>query len=101
MKMVYTNENQFLVNNVKNIVESAGIATFLKNEFALGAVGEIAAFDCWPEVWVIDENDFERAQATINAFEKSPSMHDWICNKCLEKNDASFEICWQCQHEVE
>jgi hypothetical protein len=22
---------------------------------------------------------------------------NWICKKCLEPNDISFEICWNCQ----
>ena len=101
MKMVYTSENHFLVNNAKNIIESAGIETFLKNEFAQGAVGEIAAFDCWPEVWVVDDIDFEKAKAIIAESNKPSSMHDWICNHCLEKNDASFEICWQCNNDAE
>lgn len=101
MKMVYTSENHFLVNNAKNIIESAGIETFLKNEFAQGAVGEIAAFDCWPEVWVVDDIDFEKARAVIAESNKPSSMHDWICNHCLEKNDASFEICWQCNNDAE
>jgi hypothetical protein len=101
MKMVYTNENHFLANNAKNILEAIGIATFLKNEFSQGAVGEISAFDCWPEVWVIDDNDFEKAKTAIADADKPRSMHDWICNHCLEKNDASFEICWQCLEEAE
>lgn len=101
MKMVYTNENHFLANNAKNIIESVGIVTFLKNEFAQGAVGEVAAFDCWPEVWVVDDSDFERAKAAIAESDKPRSMHDWICNHCLEKNDASFEICWQCNEDAE
>ncbi|WP_077285053.1 DUF2007 domain-containing protein [Cognaticolwellia aestuarii] len=99
MKMVYTNESLFLVNNTKNIIEAAGIVTFLKNEFSQGAAGEISAFDCWPEIWVQQDSDYEKAIAVVASTQKSISMDDWICNKCCEKNDASFEICWQCQHE--
>lgn len=99
MKMVYTNESLFLVNNTKNIIEAAGIGTFLKNEFTQGAVGEISAFDCWPELWVLEDKDYEKALAVVVNSNKSSSMDDWICNQCYEKNDASFEICWQCQHE--
>jgi len=101
MKMVYTHENLFLVSNAKNIIESVGISTFLKNEFTPGAVGDISAFDCWPEIWVFEDNDYDKAKAAIAASQKSVSMHDWICNQCLEKNDASFEICWQCHQAQE
>ena len=63
MKMVYANESQFLVTNVRNLIEAQDIRTFLKNEFAQGAVGEISAFDSWPEVWVFEDSDFEQASA--------------------------------------
>ena len=99
MKMVYSHENLFLVTNAKNIIESTGIETFLKNEFAQGAIGEASAFDCWPEIWVLNDNDYDKAKSAIEASQKSANMVDWICNKCLEKNDASFEICWQCSEE--
>lgn len=100
MKMVYTSENQFLVNNAKNIVECSGISTFIKNEFVQGAVGEIAAFDTWPEVWVLDDNDFDKAKAIISATESSANRANWICNHCFEENASSFEICWQCQRDA-
>tara|TARA_R110001592_G_scaffold110641_1_gene307158 strand:+ start:9950 stop:10276 length:327 start_codon:yes stop_codon:yes gene_type:complete len=99
MKMVYSNESLFLVNNIKNIIEAAGIVTFLKNEFTQGAVGEVSVFDCWPEIWVLENSDYEKALAVIANVQKLLSMDDWICNKCGEKNHASFEVCWQCQHE--
>jgi hypothetical protein len=98
MKKIYTHENRFLVSNAQNIIEAQGIVTILKNEFAQGAVGEVAAFDAWLEVWVND-NDYAKAEYLIqNAF-NAPQRSDWICNQCQEKNDASFEVCWQCQNE--
>ena len=99
--MVYTDENLFLVSNAKNIIDDTGITSFLKNEFAQGAVGEVSAFDCWPELWILEDSDYDTAIAAIAASKKSVSMHDWMCNKCGEKNDASFEVCWQCNHEQE
>ncbi len=54
MKLVYTNENRFIVNNAKNIVEAAGITVTLKNEFSVGGIGELSAFDAWLELWVVE-----------------------------------------------
>lgn len=98
MKMVYTNENQFLVNNVKNLIEVQEINTFLKNEFAQGALGEISVFDSWPEVWVSDDSDYERAVEIVKLSQNHSSASDWTCNNCSEINAISFEICWNCQH---
>ncbi len=97
MKMVYSNENNFLVNNVKNLIEAQGMSTFIKNEFAQGAVGEISAFDAWPEVWIHDDQYFDRAMAIVKSAQHSSKAEDWICKNCSETNDPSFEICWNCQ----
>ncbi|MFT7414439.1 MAG: hypothetical protein ACI9FO_001098, partial [Methylophagaceae bacterium] len=41
MKLLYTNENRYLVHNIQNLVENSGIAIMLKNEFAAGAAGDL------------------------------------------------------------
>lgn len=99
MKMIYTNESHFLVNNVKNLLEAQQINTFIKNEFAQGAMGEISAFDAWPEVWVFEDADFERAVEIAESAQHNDSAVDWVCPTCSEKNDPAFEICWHCQNE--
>jgi hypothetical protein len=98
MKQVYSNESSFLANNVKNLLEEEGITTFIKNEFAQGAIGEIPVFDVWPEVWIANDADFEHATALINSLQHNTSGVDWVCSHCAEENDASFELCWKCQH---
>ncbi len=99
MKLIYTNENRFLVNNVKNIVENAGIEVTLKNEFSGGAAGELVVFETWLELWVVDDADYDEAMGLIEALNSSEKGHDWVCSQCGETNDASFEICWKCQSE--
>jgi len=96
--MVYSNESTFLANNVKNLLQAQAIESFIKNEFAQGAIGEISAFDAWPEVWVLEDADFDRAITLIEASQHNESSADWVCPACLEENSASFEICWHCQH---
>jgi hypothetical protein len=99
MKLVYSNESIFLVSNAKNIIEAQGISTFIKNEFSQGAVGEISAFDSWPEVWVMNDADFERATEILVSSQSRIKGDEWICKSCSEENDPSFEICWNCQSE--
>ena len=99
MKMLYSNENHFLVNNMKSLVEAEDITTFIKNEFAQGAVGEISAFDAWPELWITNETDFERAMAIVELSQTRIKGEDWLCKNCSEENGPSFEVCWQCQSE--
>lgn len=99
MKMFYTNENHFIVNNIKNLVEAQDVNIFIKNEFSQGAVGEISAFDSWPELWVYDDSDFDRVVVIVKSLHSNNETIDWVCKGCSETNDASFEICWNCQHE--
>lgn len=99
MKLVYTNESRFLVSNIQNLIESEQIKTFIKNEFAQGAAGDLSVFDAWPEVWVFDDADFERATDIVNLLESKANNADWICQNCGESNDPSFDICWKCQRE--
>lgn len=99
MKKIYTNENNFLVHNIKNLVEAQGIKVFIKNEFAQGAIGEVAVFDAWPELWVVDDNEFDKAVEVVNSAKSSMSVKDWTCPNCTEVNGGSFEICWNCQYE--
>lgn len=97
MKLVYSDENHLLANNVKNILETRGIEVILINEFAQGAIGEISAFDAWPELWVVDDEDFDKAMEIVLESTQDTQRADWFCRKCKESNAASFEICWNCQ----
>jgi hypothetical protein len=98
MKMVYTHENSFIANNIKNLIEAQSIDVFIKNEYSQGAVGEVSAFDTWPEVWVFNDSDFERATEIVKSSQTTNTV-DWTCQRCSETNDASFELCWKCQSE--
>ena len=100
MKLIYTNENRYLVHNIQNIVENAAISIMLKNEFAAGAAGDLVPHETWLELWVINDDDYENAiKAIDNAFSQQGDA-EWICPKCQEPNNASFDFCWQCQHSA-
>jgi len=99
MKLVYTNDNHFLTSNMQNLIEAEQIKTFMKNEFAQGAAGDISVFDAWPEVWVFDDEDFDRAAEIVALAQSKSNDADWVCNNCGESNDPSFDICWKCQSD--
>ncbi|WP_448566447.1 putative signal transducing protein [Thalassotalea ganghwensis] len=101
MKMVYTHSNRLIVGNIKNLVESQRIDVFVKNEYAQGAIGEISTLDCWPELWVINDHDYSKAMAVVANANQAKHADQWICNACLELNEPTFELCWNCQHEDE
>jgi hypothetical protein len=101
MKLVYTHENRLLVNNAQNMLESRRINTLLKNEYAAGAMGDIAPIDSWMELWVLDEKDYQQAIALLNVLlnrlTTDTAREDWLCSQCDEHNDAAFDFCWKCK----
>lgn len=99
MKLLYTNENRILVSNIKNVIEHAGIDVTLKNEFAGGGVGELSTIDSWLELWVVNDEDFQKATEIVDLTLNAEQGYEWFCHKCAEKNDASFDFCWNCHAE--
>jgi hypothetical protein len=100
-KKVYTHENRFLVWNARNILDAAGIENQIRNEYASSGAGELSPIDSWPELWVNDEEEYERAVALIEkAFSEGEGV-SWRCEYCGESNGPSFEICWNCQQANE
>lgn len=85
-----------IIFNLKNVLEGAGIAVVVMNEFASGGAGDLATFDTWPELWVEDDSQFERAESILKNNLSDAKDNYWYCRGCQEKNDASFELCWNC-----
>lgn len=97
MRLVFSNENRFIVANARNILAHHGVEVVLKNEYTAGVLGEVSPFDAWVEIWVVNDEDYERACAIIESSLSHENEPDWLCEHCNEVNDASFETCWKCQ----
>ncbi len=103
MKLIYTDENRYLVHNIQNIVENAGITIMLKNEFAAGAAGDLVPHETWLELWVVNDEDYDKTMLLIDSSFSNENEPEWVCSNCKERNDASFDFCWNCQssaHEL-
>jgi hypothetical protein len=97
MKKIYEAENPALVWSARVIVEDAGIPCTLRNEFAGGASGLLSPLDAWPELWVVDDRNAERAQAMLSAMSSQiVEGPDWACTACAEVNGHRFGVCWKC-----
>ena len=96
MIKLYTHENRMILYNVKNLLQEAGIETVVRNEFAGGGVGDLPAFDTWPELWLEDESQLEQARAVLGKLERGARDAEWVCRACREPNHESFQICWRC-----
>lgn len=96
MTLVYTHENLMLVMNMEAALQSAGIKTYIKNQFSAGGRGEIPCFETWPELWVTSEFQLEQAKEIVANIMSQEQQPDWHCKNCDEQNGAAFDFCWQC-----
>ena len=101
MKKLYSNENRMILYNMKNLLQGQGIETVVVNEFAGGGIGDLPAFDTWPELWVRDDEQFPRAQEIVDGVEAANDAAPWYCRGCREANDAAFRVCWNCGRSYE
>ncbi|KAA1189986.1 DUF2007 domain-containing protein [Pseudohalioglobus sediminis] len=96
MKLVYTSENRFLVGNARNILAAKGIDVTLRNEHAASALGELPAFEAWPELWVVNDEDYDTACEALRHALSEKGTPPWRCSNCGEENDVAFDFCWCC-----
>ena len=96
MKLVYTHPSSIVVAQARNALQLAGIDCTLRNEYASGAFGELAPIDTWPELWVLRDRDFERANITLENARAEVEEADWQCHACQGLSPATFDICWRC-----
>lgn len=82
---------------MKNLFEEQGIDCIIKNEFAGGAVGDLAAFETWPELWITQEHQLDNAEKILQqVLQQTGDGQDWTCKSCGENNEKQFKVCWKC-----
>ena len=101
MKKVYSSDSYFLVGHLRQLLESHHIKCIAKNEFLLGGVGEIPPTECWPELWVVEDFQYEKARQLVEGFLASAqdSDADWHCPECGVRLEGQFTACWRCGTE--
>ena len=99
MKLIYTHPNIAVLAQIHSLIERAGIECAVHNEYASGALGELAPINAWPEVWIINDRDFERSSLIIEESQQAIEAPDWQCSQCGNSSPATFDTCWQCGSE--
>jgi hypothetical protein len=60
----------------------------------MSGIGELPINECWPEVWIDNEMDFNLAQSLIKKMYVNKN-NDWKC-QCGETIEGQFDTCWSC-----
>jgi hypothetical protein len=81
---------------IADLLRADGIETRMFNQNAQSAAGEIPPAVAGPQVWVVDDEQLERARRLIAAFQAAPQPGTRPCPRCGEENPANFLTCWSC-----
>ncbi|MDH3317222.1 MAG: DUF2007 domain-containing protein [Gammaproteobacteria bacterium] len=98
MKRVYSSDNPLIVGHLKQVLEANHIACMTRNEYLLGGAGEIPPIECWPEIWVVEDFQQERARALVESVLAlgAEAGANWHCCRCGEALEGQFTACWAC-----
>ncbi len=99
MRKVYSSQLVPMVGHLRNVLESHGIRCIVRNDYLAGAAGELPPSECWPELWVMDDAQFEEAVAIVSAASLENLIEPgarWTCKSCGEVLEGQFTDCWRC-----
>lgn len=97
MKKLTSAASLVTINHYRNLLASEGIRAFIRNEHLGSIVGEIPYPEVWPQLWVENDLDYDRALELIDGAAlaaESPSA-PWRC-RCGTENEGQFGACWHC-----
>ena len=96
MKKLTSADSLITINHFKNLLEAEGIPCQIRNEHLGSILGEMPFVETWPELWVVNDLDFDRATQLIEAVDAESPQAPWSCRRCGEENEGQFAACWNC-----
>lgn len=95
MKRLLQAPNLALATLWADQLTDAGVAACVQRAWASGIAGEIPPDQSLPEVWVLDDEQLDRARTLIDDWQHPPEQR-WACRSCGEVVEGSFGQCWRC-----
>jgi hypothetical protein len=99
MKRVWSGATLADTTHLKNLLEHAGIGSFIKNAYLGAVIGELPVYDSTPELWVLRDADAAEAEVVLrDALRPTDTARSqaWRCAACGESNEGQFAACWRC-----
>jgi hypothetical protein len=96
VKQIYLAANLPDAQIAVDTLASRGIKAHIFNANAVGGMGELAATQAWPEVWVDEDADAEAAMRLLQELHAAVNMGSRPCPQCGEENPGNFLSCWNC-----
>jgi hypothetical protein len=99
MQRLYLARDRIEAQFLRDFLDRHLIETVVLGDYLAGAAGQLPA-DIFPEVWVLDDDDLERARELlprfINQSKADPGVTPWTCEACGEAVEGDFALCWNC-----
>ena len=98
VKKVFVSQSLIEVESLKEVLEQAGIPNTVKNQATSMLAGEIPFAEVFPELWILDDSDYDRATRLLNDWCHG-GIHEvssWTCPGCGETHGSEFTSCWNC-----
>ena len=98
LKSVYSTQDPLLIGHLRNLLVSEGIECDIKTPFLGAAKGDIPFTECWSQLVITNDDDFDAASRVIKAAfgQGTEPGASWRCPRCGEEVEEQFGACWQC-----
>ncbi len=98
MKIILSSSIPGEIPRLRSMLEGAGIACFVRNEFTAGLSPEIPISESTPELWIEDDQRLAEALEIKGAWKTAVPVEGsaWVCKKCGETSEPQFTSCWKC-----
>ena len=98
MKKLFSSPNFTEVGLLKSQFEAEGIACVTRNEQLSAVSGSVPFFECYPELWVLHDSDYDRAKRLLEKMQDTAHQQvaAWLCPGCAEEIEGQFGSCWNC-----
>jgi hypothetical protein len=85
------------IHHLRNLLDSAGIRTVLRNEQLCTLAGEVPFVECAARIELLRESDHPAALEVLKAWREPPrNPLAWRCRRCGEQLEGQFTACWSC-----
>ena len=65
MKRIHSAKDPLMIGHLKNVLATFGIRCVTRNLDLNIAAGELPPIECWPELWVVDDEKVARAKSIL------------------------------------
>ena len=98
---VFSHRERPLANLLRERLAGEGIVCLVRNDELSSALGEIPFVECYPELWLVDDEVWPRARLLLEKWQEEVAAvgPEWTCPGCGESIEGQFQACWKCSRE--